>query len=163
MQVLLVGVCWNSYVYSPTVGAWSRTRAGLLAAVLLSPQKFIMISHPLAFLCIALCLRGKQLDRFHSFLGRDTPEHLANGSTLLTLISSGLEAAVLKRWLRGTRPGNSEEVLRTAVFALLDPVSEFHREPFSSFVKQSVHLMREGFFFFSFFFPLLLFCLHSFV
>lgn len=71
--------------------------AGLFATVLLSLQKFTMISHPLAFLCLAFCLRGRQLDRFHSFLGRDTPEHLANGGTLLTLISSGLEAAVLKR------------------------------------------------------------------
>lgn len=93
----------------------------------------------------------KQLD---SFSVRDTPGHLANGGTVPTLIRSGLETAALKR----TGPGNSKEVLRTAVFALLDPLSEFHREPFSSFVKQSVHLL-----FFSLFFPLLLFCLHSFV
>lgn len=83
--------------------SYNWMRRGLFAAFFLFP-KVIMISHPLAFFFfyLASCFWEKQLDRFHSFSGRDTPEHLANGGTVPTLIRSGLETAVLKGWLRGT-------------------------------------------------------------
>lgn len=126
-----------------------------LAVVLLSLTMFIMNkqslsqqeSFPSPHLSCILPLRKAtwQISQPFKLSGRDTPEHLANGCTVPTLIRSSLETAVLNRWLSRKKPGNKEEMLGTAVFALLD--SEFHRKRLNSFVKQCIHLLWEWLFF----------------